>query len=127
MIIINYSHPITDEQIAQIEQFTGSKVDEVRKIQVRLDHSRPFQEQIEELIAQAGLTDDEWQTLPIIINPPSLNFAAVMMLALLHGKMGYFPACLRLRPVEGSLPPKYEVAEVMNLQKARDTARMVRE
>ena len=126
MLIVNYSHPITDEQIAQIEQLTDSKVDEVRKIPVRLDHSSPFAEQVAELVEQAGLTDEEWQTLPIIINPPSLNFAAVLMIAYLHGKMGYFPACLRLRPVEGSLPPKYEVAEIMNLQKVREETRAAR-
>jgi hypothetical protein len=37
--------------------------------------------------------------------------------------MGYFPPLARLRPVEGSLPPRYEVAEVINLQQVRDAAR----
>jgi hypothetical protein len=37
--------------------------------------------------------------------------------------MGYFPACLRMRPVKDALPPRFEVAEIMNLQTLRDEAR----
>jgi hypothetical protein len=48
---------------------------------------------------------------------------AVVLLAELHGRMGYFPACLRLRPVEGSTPPRFEAAEVVNLQEVRNAAR----
>ena len=38
----------------------------------------------------------------------------------------YFPPVLRLRPVLGSLPPRYEVAEALNLQSVRDLARNAR-
>jgi hypothetical protein len=78
------------------------------------------------LVERAGLSPAEWQTLPLLINPPSLNFIAVALLAELHGRCGYFPAVLRLRPVEGSLPPQYEVAEVLDLQVIRDSARQKR-
>jgi hypothetical protein len=37
--------------------------------------------------------------------------------------MGYFPPVLRLRPVAGSVPPQFEVAEILNLQAVRDRAR----
>ncbi len=40
--------------------------------------------------------------------------------------MGYFPACIRLRPVPESLPPRFEVAEILNLQAVRDAARQGR-
>lgn len=30
--------------------------------------------------------------------------------------MGYFPNCLRLRPVKDALPPRFEAAEVLNLR-----------
>jgi hypothetical protein len=62
----------------------------------------------------------------LLINSPSLNFVAVVLLAELHGRCGYFPAHLRLRPVQGSLPPQYEVAEVLDLQALRDAARQKR-
>jgi hypothetical protein len=40
--------------------------------------------------------------------------------------MGYFPAHVRTRPVADALPPRYEVAEILNLQAVRDQARMQR-
>ena len=40
--------------------------------------------------------------------------------------MGYFPPIVRLRPIEDALPPRYEVAEILNLQAARDAARLKR-
>jgi hypothetical protein len=49
-----------------------------------------------------------------------------MTLAELHGRMGYFPPILRLRPVEGAIPPRFEVAEIINLQALRDAARKER-
>ncbi|MGH2522324.1 MAG: CRISPR-associated protein Csx15, partial [Anaerolineales bacterium] len=44
----------------------------------------------------------------------------------LHGRMGYFPPLIRLRPVQEALPPRYEVAEILNLQAVRDGARLKR-
>lgn len=46
-------------------------------------------------------------------------------LAELHGRCGYFPAHLRLWPKGGSIPPRCEAAEVLDLQAVRDTARLV--
>jgi len=77
-------------------------------------------------VKSVGLSPEEWQTQPILIHPPALNFIAVALLAYLHGLMGYFPAAIRLRPVEGSTPPRYEVAEVINLQEVRNGARQCR-
>jgi len=73
-----------------------------------------------------GLTPQQWQTESILINLPSLNYSAVLLIAELHGRMGYFPPCVRLRPVKDALPPRFEVAEVLNLQAVRDGARRKR-
>jgi hypothetical protein len=51
------------------------------------------------------------------------NFIAVALLAELHGLMGYFPDCVRLRLVEGARPPRFEVAEILNLQAYREAGR----
>jgi len=40
--------------------------------------------------------------------------------------MGYFPTILRLRLVPESLPPRYEIGELLNLQEVRDAARKKR-
>jgi hypothetical protein len=52
----------------------------------------------------------------MLANPPSLNVIAVTLLAELHGRMGYFPPVVRLLPVAGSVPPRFEVAEMISLQ-----------
>jgi len=123
MVIINFSHPLTEEHIAQIEGITGQEVERLIAVKTHFDNARPFAEQVEALVQSVGLSPEEWQTLPIVIHPPALNFIAITLLAYLHGLMGYFPAIIRLRPVEGSTPPRYEVAEVINLQAVRDLAR----
>ncbi|MGB9776711.1 MAG: CRISPR-associated protein Csx15 [Anaerolineae bacterium] len=123
MIVLNFSHPLTPEHLSQIEMLTGRPVERVVEIPTHLDTGRPFGPQIMELADRAGLSPAEWQTVPLLVVPPALNFAAVLLLAELHGRMGYFPPCVRLRPVEGVLPPRYEVAEVLDLQGQRDAAR----
>jgi hypothetical protein len=126
VILLNFSHPLTSEHLHQIETLTGRMVERVIEIHSQVDPQLPLAPQVTALVEQAGLSPHEWQTLPLLINPPSLNFIAVMVLAELHGRCGYFPAHLRMRPLQGKLPPQYEVAEVLDLQALRDTARRKR-
>lgn len=126
MILLNFSHPLTPNHLQQIEQLTGQKIERVVAIHSQIDPQQPLVPQIPALVDQTGLSPTEWQTLPLLINPPSLNFIAIVLLAELHGRCGYFPAHLRLRPIQGSLPPQYEVAEVLDLQALREAARKKR-
>ena len=126
MILLNFSHPLTPEQLRQIATLTGRQVERAIEVHSQIDPQEPLAAQVTALADQAGLSPTEWQTLPLLVNPPSLNFIAIVLLAELHGRCGYFPAHLRLRPVQGSLPPQYEVAEVLDLQALRDTARRKR-
>ncbi len=123
MLLLNFSHPLTPEQVSQIEKLTGQPVAETRQVPVQFDHQQPFAPQVEEVVSACQLTPEEWQTQAILINPPSLNVIVATLLAELHGRMGYFPPVVRLRPVAGSTPTRYEVAEVINLQEVRDQAR----
>ncbi|MFL5624460.1 MAG: CRISPR-associated protein Csx15, partial [Ktedonobacteraceae bacterium] len=66
-----------------------------------------------------------WQTRPLLINPPGFAPAAFVLLAELHGRIGHFPSLIRLRPKAGPVTG-YEVAELLNLQSIRDTARLRR-
>lgn len=126
MTLLNFSHPITEEQKRQVEAITGQPILRIIEIPVQFDPMRPFHEQVLELLERVELTPTEWQTTPLLINLPSLNVIAAVLLAELHGRMGYFPTILRLRPVEGALPPRFEVAEILNLQAIRDSARSQR-
>lgn len=123
MVLLNFSHPLTAEQLQQLEELAGRKIDRVIEIDAQIDPQQPIVPQVAAMADRAGLTPQEWQTLPIVINPPSLNFSAVTLLAELHGRCGYFPAAVRLRPVPGSVPPRFEMAEILNLQVIRERAR----
>ncbi len=123
MILLNFAHPLTPDHLERIEALIGQKVERVVEVHSQLDPQQPLVPQAVALADHAGLSPAEWQTLPLLVNPPSLNFIAVVLLAELHGRCGYFPAHLRMRPVQGSIPPRYEVAEVLDLQSVRDAAR----
>jgi hypothetical protein len=126
MILLNFSHPLTPAQFAAIERLAGQQVERVIEVKTQLDHARPFAEQARAVVEVAGLSPQEWQGLPLLVNLPSLSAIAALVLAELHGRMGYFPAVLRLRPVPETMPPQFEVAEIINLQAVREAARQRR-
>ena len=123
MILLNFSHPLTPDQLAQAETLTGQTVERTIDAPAQFDPAQPFGAQVVALVESCDLTPAEWQTGSIVIAPPALNFIAVALLAELHGRMGYFAPCLRMRPVAGALPSRYEIAEMMSLQEQRDAAR----
>jgi hypothetical protein len=126
MLLLNFSHPLTPTQLKQIEALTGQVVERVFDLMPHLDHEMPFDSQIRELVDDVGLSSQEWQTKPLLLNPPGYAPAAIVLLAEMHGRMGYLPAVLRLRPVPDSNPTIFEVAEVVNLQAVRDQSRRKR-
>ena len=123
MLILNFTHPLTTAQRAQIEALAHAKIEEIRAIAVQIDQARPLAEQMAGIVDTIGLTPEEWQTRPVMINPPGYAPAAFVLLAELHGRIGHFPSLIRLRPVAGSTPTAYEVAELLNLQSIREAAR----
>jgi len=92
----------------------------------QFDEQAPFLPQVESLLARVDLSPHEWQSAPIIVMLPSLNFIAALLLAELHGRMGYFPPVVRTRPIAGSMPRQFEVAELLDLQAVRENARLFR-
>ena len=126
MILINLSHPLTAAQQAAIETSAGQAIERLIERMAQFDPEQAFAGQARRLVDDLGLTPAEWQQAPLLVVLPGLNFGAATVLAELHGRCGYFPAVVRLRPVEGSLPPRYELAEIINLQAIRDTARQQR-
>lgn len=87
------------------------------------DHDRPFGPQADELVASVGLSSEEWQTVLLVVNPPAFAPIAALVLARIHGLIGHFPTILRLRPVATAATTIYEVAELLDLQRARSEAR----
>jgi len=126
MILLNFSHPLTPDHLAQIEALAGDTVARVVNVPAQFDHDQGFAGQVKALADRVGLTSQEWQTVPLLVNPPAFNFIAVTLLAHLHGRCGYFPTVLRMRPIPGSTPPRFAVAELVNLQTVREVARQRR-
>ncbi|HEU4326773.1 MAG TPA: CRISPR-associated protein Csx15 [Roseiflexaceae bacterium] len=121
-LLLNYAHPLTPEQAAQVAALLG-EAPAVRDLAVQVDRARPLAEVARELADTAGLRPEEWQTAALVLNPPALAPLALALIAELHGRCGGFPAIINVRPVAGSLPTRYEVAEILNLQALRDAGR----
>jgi hypothetical protein len=125
MLILNFTHPLTIEQCMQIEALTQITIAEVRTIAVQIDQEAPLGPQIHKIVDTIGLTTKEWQTYPLLINPPGYVPAAFVLLAELHGRIGHFPTLMRLCPRYGATTT-YEVAEILNLQSIRENSRSQR-
>jgi len=78
---------------------------------------------INNAIARAGLLPEEWQTTPILAVPAGYLTACSVILAKLHGRLGYFPDVVRLRPASSGGGEKFEVAEIINLREVRHSSR----
>ncbi|MBX3015613.1 MAG: hypothetical protein KF832_29090 [Caldilineaceae bacterium] len=126
MLLLNFSHPITPSQQSQIEALTGQIIGRTIDAMPHFGEQEPFGPQLQTLLAQLDLTPAQWQGEPILVVLPSLNFIAALLLAELHGRMGYFPPVVRTRPVADRVPRQYEVAEILDLQGLRDQARTKR-
>jgi len=122
MLLLNFTHPLTDDQYAQIEALAGTPIEEVRTVRVQIHQEEPLEPQIVTIVDSAGLSSQEWQSRPLLVNPPGYAPAAFVLLAELHGRIGHFPSLVRLRPKSGPVTT-YEVAELLNLQTIRDAAR----
>lgn len=126
MILLNFSHAITPMQKTQIATLAGQGITRIIDMPIRLDEQQPFPPQLQTLVAQVALTPTQWQSEPLLVVLPSLNFIAAALLAELHGRMGYFPPVVRTRPVADVVPRRFEVAEILDLQGIRETARKAR-
>jgi hypothetical protein len=126
MLVVNFSHPLTAHQQEQLEQLCGQPIDRVAEVKVHFRQEDPFRPQVVAAVDAAGLTGEEWQTLPLVVVPPALAPIACACLAELHGRMGHFPPIVRLRPRPDATPPVFDLAEVVNLQQLREEARQRR-
>lgn len=123
LTVVNFSHPLTEPQRDQIAVLAGQPVTRVIDVPTHLDEGQPFTPQIAALVETAGLSAEEWQTLPLLVSLPSSAPIVAGLLAYLHGGRGHFLAVPRLRPVRGSVPSTFEIAEIVDLYGGREHAR----
>lgn len=114
MLILNFSHPITEAQRMQIANIAGDEEIEVLDFPVQFKPDSPFTIQVKRLMQSVPLGRLEEEH--VVVNLPALNYIAAMVLAALMGAGGYMPPVLRLQRIDGSLPPTFSVAEIVKLE-----------
>ncbi len=82
-------------QLARLTALLG-EAPEVRDLPSQVDRSRLLAEVAHALADAAQLIPSEWQTLPLVINLPALAPVAVVLMAELHGRCGYFPPIVNI-------------------------------
>jgi hypothetical protein len=126
MTILNFAHPLTEAQREQLAALLSRPMESVIEVKAHFDVMQDFVPQVVALVDGLNITPEQWQREPWLVLLPSLNYAAGVLLAELHGRMGHFPAIVRLRAVPGLLVTEYEVAEIINLENVRQAARTKR-
>lgn len=126
MILLNFSHPITDAQHTEIIDALDLDKDEgliIKDIPCSLNLDRPLAPQIVALADAAELTTNDWCAYYIIINPPALSIAAVMLTVEIRGRCSYHPSLVRFKPQANTSPPIYVLAEIVDLNDQQASAR----
>lgn len=123
MLLLNFAHPITPDQMRRVLEIVGHTNITVHDIPTQIDNSQPLVPQVVALVDKCPISSVTWQATPIMVNLPGYAPVAGALLAELHGRMGHFPTMIRLRPVAGSTPTVFEVAELVNLQAIREASR----
>lgn len=123
MIVINFAHPLQDEQLSRLGELCGEAVARVMPVATQFDHGRSYAEQVVELVDAVGLSSDAWQTERLVIVPPSLAAIACLVVAEIHGRAGYFVPIARMSPRANAVPPIFDVVEVIDLNGQREAAR----
>lgn len=126
MLIVNFSHPLTTSQVQRVAEFAKQPVERVIDVRVQFDQAVSFADQVRKVVDTSGVSSNEWQTTPILVHLPGHSAVAVILVAELHGRMGFFPPIVRLCPRANTTPVVYDVAEIVNLQQVRDQSRTQR-
>lgn len=125
LTVINFSHPLTEAQQAQIQQLSGQTIAEVRSepTQAQIDDAEPIAPQARAIVDRIGLSKNDWQSGPILVIPPAYAPVTSAVLAELHGRMGHFPTIVRLALNPDEAVTTYDVVELVNLQQERSVVR----
>lgn len=124
-LIVNFTHPITEAHKEEIRNKTGVYIYDVvepMKVPIHFREDLSFEEQATRVVDELGITDDEWQELPILINVPGFAYITAALIAEIHGRMGHFPKVIRLKR-SSTDANRYEFEEIIQLQRIRDKAR----
>ncbi len=124
-LVLNFSsHLILPKQQQAIQKLLDWTTSEV--IDARLGNvpeTGNFVAALVNHIEKIDLLPNDWQTSQMVVMPAGYAPAWSVLLAELHGRLGYFPDVVRLRPAPTHADEKFEVAEVISLREIRGEAR----
>jgi len=129
MIILNFSHELTDKQEESIRKLTNTSDEEWNKsktyrVKCYINIEKNLDDQIDEILSNIP---DMWTNNRILVVPPPIAHSAIMILLGIYSKCGFFPETIRIKKRKGSTPPEYVVAEIIALQEFKDRMRAKRQ
>ena len=124
-IVLNFSgHPVLPGQLKTIEKLLQWPATRVMDVQVgTIAEDKNFIPNIVKAIEKIDLSPVQWQTTSIVAIPAGYSAIWSVVLAEIHGRLGYFPDVVHLRPSSAVTGEKFEVAEIMNLRQVRHSSR----
>ena len=125
MILLNFSSPFKSVQRAQVEALLHESIDRVVNFHCQVDSDMEILPQFYPMMAKLPLNDAELKDEPVVVVLPAQNYLAVLVMAYLHGRMGYFPPVIRTRLGTTGFLPIHEVAELLDPQAVEDTVKKI--
>lgn len=126
--VLNFSHPISDEQKVEVETLFGyedlggefGKLDAVHFVeglsrQYKYATAEDLVAAVREQVDAVELSPYDWQLRKVVVNLPAHSGGAMIALAEMHGRMGYFPTVLRIERAEDG----FHFTEAIDLEKLR--------
>lgn len=113
LIVLNFADPLTVAQQERIVALIGRSIDRLIEVPCQIDLQKPLSFQVVDLVNELGMTYTEWNISEIFVNLPNDSVVAAVLIAEIHGRMGYFPHVLRLFPAY----------EIINLWAQSDNAK----
>jgi len=113
-LVLNFSaHPLLPGQRQAIQtRLDWPRLEVVDAWLGNVSEDHDFVAEVVRYVDKIDLLPQEWQTC--------------RLLAELHGRLGYFPDIVRLRPAPAPAEEKFEVAEIVPTQAVRNQARAKR-
>jgi hypothetical protein len=123
MILLNFSSPFKKDQLPQVELILQEPIDRVVNYPCKVDSDMEILPQILEFMAKLPIGEAELRNEPVAVVLPVQNYQAVLVIAYLHGILGYFPPIFRTRLATIGIMPIHEAAELLNPQAVEDAAK----
>ncbi|MBE7557392.1 MAG: hypothetical protein HS126_40660 [Anaerolineales bacterium] len=127
-LVLNFSaHPLLPQQRQAIQaRLCWPKLEIIDTGLGNVNEGNDFVTQVLGYIDKINLTPEQWQTACLAVVAAGYAPAWAVLLAELHGRLGYFPDMVRLRPAGTNAEEKFEVAEIVSLREIRNRARAKR-